>query len=264
MAWFVVSDLHLGDQGVRDNFRHPVDKLPIFNVFLDYVERERGKLIIAGDLFDFWQANLSKVITVNQLLLDRLASMEATYIVGNHDSDLLYFINTGFLNHPFFCRMCRQMTLTVGGRKFLIVHGHEADPYCKSDVPDMGRITAIASGLLEDKQGGPVTSDGTVVEDHFIGHLEQLAGWYNRIKGSSVDRNVELNNNIRTLKNECNVDVIVAGHTHLPGRIGTWSYNSGSWARTVDSFVCIESSGQTDVFDWPGPVLNKMELPFKE
>jgi UDP-2,3-diacylglucosamine pyrophosphatase LpxH len=260
MPVFIASDQHLGDKGVRDNFARPVDKTPIFNDFLDHVAAEKGKLILAGDLFDFWQVNLSRAILANRLLLDRLAQMGAAYIVGNHDSDLRYFIGTGFLKHPFFRRMCTHITGQICGRKFLVVHGHEADPYCKSDTPDMGRITAIASGLMEDKHGGPIEEDGGNVEDRFIGRLEWLAGWYSRIFKGGKDRFGELHANLRVLKDERKADVLITGHTHMPGRIGDWYYNTGSWARDVDSFVRVDDNGTIGVYNWPGPVPNTTEL----
>ena len=207
MPVFIASDLHKGDGGVRDNFSQPIDKTPIFNAFLDRVEMEKGKLILAGDLFDFWQVNVSKALVVNRPLLDRLAQLGAVYIVGNHDSDLRYFIGTGFLKHPFFRRMCTHVAGQIGGRKFLVVHGHEADSYCNSDVPGMGRMTAIASGMLEDKAGGPV-EDGVCVEDRFVGRLEWLAGWYSRIFKGGKDRVGELHANMRTLKDERGADVL--------------------------------------------------------
>jgi UDP-2,3-diacylglucosamine pyrophosphatase LpxH len=253
MSIIVVSDLHLGDRGPRDNFAHP-DKMPDFNNFLDYVSLD--KLVVAGDLFDFWQVNLSKAIIMYRRLLDRLARMNASYIVGNHDADLKYFVGMDFLGHPFFKRMCTSMDGEIGGKKFLVRHGHEADPYCKSDTPDFGRITAIASGLLEDKQG-PL--DGEVcVEDRFIGRLEWFSNLYKRFKGTG-DRTVELHANMKTLKGDA--DVLITGHTHMPGRIEGWYFNSGSWARTVNSFVRIEDDGSVGVWDWQrGPVMNTAEL----
>ena len=90
----------------------PRDNFPLNNrekelgLFLDYVASQQGELIILGDLFDFWQMNLSKIVMKHMPLLDRLAAMNATYVLGNHDADLDDFIGTGFLSHPLFQRMC--------------------------------------------------------------------------------------------------------------------------------------------------------------
>ena len=63
---FVISDLHIGDGGPRDNFGHKDSDRPgQLTEFLAHVKRENGKLIIIGDLFEFWQASFSKVIMRN-------------------------------------------------------------------------------------------------------------------------------------------------------------------------------------------------------
>ena len=60
------------------------------------------------------------------------------------------------IDHPLFQRACHPFEETIGGRKFAFLHGHEADPYCCDLNPGVGEITAIISGLLEDRNKGPV------------------------------------------------------------------------------------------------------------
>ncbi len=57
-------------------------------------------------------------------------------------------------------------------------------------------------------------------------------------------------------------DVLIAGHTHQPGRIGDWYFNSGTWARKVNSFVQIDPNGDAAVYDWvkDRPVANTTVL----
>jgi UDP-2,3-diacylglucosamine pyrophosphatase LpxH len=88
--YYVVSDLHIGDGGPRDNFAHGPGA-PLLDSFLDFVDQQDGRLVICGDLFEFWQANLSKVLVRHEPLLARLARMDTIYVLGNHDADLLYF-----------------------------------------------------------------------------------------------------------------------------------------------------------------------------
>ena len=99
---YCISDLHLGDGGPRDNFLPAKEKQLLS--FLDYVEEQDGELLILGDLFELWQANWSKVFTYRKHLLDRLAVLGATYILGNHDADLYHFQGTSWINHPLFFR----------------------------------------------------------------------------------------------------------------------------------------------------------------
>ena len=84
MPIFCVSDLHLCDRGYRDNFAVEGREARFYK-FLDYVEAEGGQLYVLGDLFDFWQANLSKVVVAYLDLLTRLDKMRAVYVMGNHD-----------------------------------------------------------------------------------------------------------------------------------------------------------------------------------
>ena len=56
MPTFCVSDLHLCNRGPRDNFAYN-GREARFSDFLDFVAASRGRLIVLGDLFDWWQAN---------------------------------------------------------------------------------------------------------------------------------------------------------------------------------------------------------------
>ncbi len=101
---FVISDLHMGDGGPRDSFAVG-DRERQLALFLDYVANQQGELMVLGDLFEFWQMNLSAIILRHRPLLDRLAGMQATYVLGNHDGDLEHFVGTDLLSCPFFQRM---------------------------------------------------------------------------------------------------------------------------------------------------------------
>jgi UDP-2,3-diacylglucosamine pyrophosphatase LpxH len=243
---FCVSDLHAGDGSPRDNFAVG-DKLKQFLAFLDYVESQNGQLIILGDLFEFWQANVSKVVMRHLTLLDRLAKMKACYVVGNHDADLLHFCGTRILGHPFFNQMTPACDAVVGGKRFKLVHGHQADPYCASDTPGKGRISAIYSGLWEDRHGSPWINKYETVEEATVGRVERLLSMIHRLLGRA-DRFKAMNQRLRTLYPE--YDVIISGHTHRAGAVQPRLFNTGTWAERVNSFVRITPEGEAGVFDW--------------
>jgi UDP-2,3-diacylglucosamine pyrophosphatase LpxH len=75
---FVISDLHIGDGGPRDNFAHGGQRPIDLAEFLDYIDEQNCDLVILGDLFEFWQSSLSRVIIRNLGLIDRLGSLKAT------------------------------------------------------------------------------------------------------------------------------------------------------------------------------------------
>ena len=118
------------------------DREKQLNLFLDYVGSQQGELIILGDLFDFWQMNLSKIVMMHMPLLDRLAAMNATYVLGNHDADFDHFVGTGFLSHPLFKKMCSP--IRAGDRRQAVqVHAR-----ARSRSGQLGRHAGNGKNLL--------------------------------------------------------------------------------------------------------------------
>lgn len=250
---FAVSDLHIGDGGPRDNFAAMSggNRRQEFKDFLQHVRECKGELVIVGDLFDFWQANLSKVLVQNEPLLDELAAMNAVYVLGNHDSDLLYFgSGSKWLCHPFFKTMRRSYDTVVGNTLVGFLHGHQVDKYCVSDTPGIGRATAIYTGLKEDRHGSPLLSKTKTVENAYLGWMERLVGFGQKLIGEG-GRLEQMNRDLLDWKQKHDYDMLVVGHTHLAGHIGNLC-NAGTWAEQVCSFVRIEKAGGTFamVYDW--------------
>ena len=80
-----ISDIHLGDGSKTEDFHRDEEML----AFLDFVEKESEELIIAGDLFELWQAKLEKIIFCHREVVDKLLKLskliKVTYVIGNHD-----------------------------------------------------------------------------------------------------------------------------------------------------------------------------------
>jgi len=259
---FIVSDLHAGIGDARDNFAWMSNgwRATEFNNFLDYVEAENGELIINGDLLEMWQNNVSKVITYRRPLLDRLASMQATYLIGNHDLDILHFnpSNDIVLDHPLFADVKLSCTVQICGRKTLILHGHLQDKYCCNESPDLGRISAVYSGLREDKNGSPISRfkfGSKTVEARSLGHWGRFTACCRRLVGQpSLD--MLIRQEIFKTYEEQKVDALIFGHTHEPGVFVNDGqklpiYNCGTWAETVNTFACInEDTGMVSLFNW--------------
>ena len=114
----------------------------------------------------------------------------------------------------------------------------------------MGEITAIISGLLEDRNKGPV-HHGHAVADEFVGTLESaLTLW--RTLTFQHGRQTEMVAGVEKYRRERTCGVVVYGHTHEPGNIDDYHFNSGSWARQHDTYVVISDNGLASVWEWLG------------
>lgn len=250
MVTFAVSDLHAADRGPRDNFCYD-GREDRFNKFLDFVENNKGRLLILGDLFDWWQVPVGPSVMAYLPLLNRLAAMGAVWVVGNHDAALASLTGTPLmLNHPLFQTCCGPFVEEIGSKPFVFLHGHEADPYCRDVNPGTGEITAIISGMLEDRNRSPVHGRHAV-EDEFVGTLEKALTLWRRLTFQH-GRQAEMVEGVDQYRIEKGAAVVVYGHTHAPGRIGDYHFNTGSWAREHDTFVRIEDDGTTGVWEWVG------------
>ena len=156
--------------------------------------------------------------------------------------------------------MCGPFEREIGGKRFKFMHGHEVDPVNKGDEPGKGRIFCILAGLFEDRNKSPVYPNGDYVEDDLerigegllgpwtalvskIGRFFHLGGLgmaaEHLTPAQNPDRAKELLAMYQEDMEDNGYDVLIAGHTHQPGRIGDWYFNSGTWARKTNSFVQI-------------------------
>jgi UDP-2,3-diacylglucosamine pyrophosphatase LpxH len=249
MSLFCISDLHLGDKGPRDNFYARGEDR--FLRFLDYVDHEKGELVILGDLIDEWQCNFSAVVMAYTTLLQALCDVgmrRPRWVLGNHDGMFSQFLGTDIrlINSPLPA-MSAPFTLTLGDKAFAFAHGHEFDPTCNSLNPGLGELTAIISGILEDRNKGPKNGK-TTIEDKFIGSLELPLNIWRQIT-RQASRNKEMLGNAAVYRQGQKADVLVYGHTHAAGRVGNAIYNTGCWCRDVDTFVRIDD-GEASMWIW--------------
>ena len=189
---------------------------------------------------------------------------------GNHDVDLVRFMGTGFLGHPFFHAMRPPFVRELGGRRYRFLHGHETDPWNAGDDPGFGRMLAIFAGVFEDRNGSPLRMGGAGVGDVLEQFGESMLSiWRSaaatvqgRGAGAGLrpnhaltpvqdpDRLVEHVAGVRADLEKRGYDVAVLGHTHRPGRIGDWYFNSGSWLGPRNAFLRISPEGDVRYLEW--------------
>ena len=266
----IVSDLHLGDGGPRDNFA--VDnKAQKFGCFLDHVASEGAELFILGDLFEFWQANIGRVLVHQKNLIERLSELRAVYVVGNHDADFEDMIGTGFLGHSFFERMTGPFERNIAGRRFKFMHGHELDPFNRDGIPRWGRILAILGGILEDRKGSPLLSAGGVTEKSLLKVGRSFMWFWNKSvnlfeKSEHHEKPHALTEFLTPAQDPTKIkgimslyhnnkmqegyDFLITGHTHKAGLFQDWYCNSGCWVGLRSNFLRIQPDGQLHVYEW--------------
>lgn len=283
---FVISDLHMGDGGPRDNFQVG-NREKELESFLRYVEKEHGKLIILGDLFEFWQASIARILVKRKAWLERFADLRVTYVIGNHDIDLAAFVrddgsvNKDFLIHPFFDRITKSFKRPIADKEFKFMHGHEVDEFNKDENPGWGRMFTILAGMIEDINKSPLLQDGDTVEKVLSKFGEAMLGLWDLIKQKVLKKNYSNEEPERQLtpaqnpkrkdemikkyledKEKEGYEIAIVGHTHEAGQREDWYYNSGCWAAEKNSFVKISTNGKVEVFDWVNgkAILNETEL----
>jgi len=266
---FIVSDLHMGDGGPRDNFAVDNKEQQFLN-FLDLVESQNGKLYILGDLFDFWQGNFGDIIMARKAMLDRLAQLETIYVIGNHDWDLASLIDKKIISHNFFNSMTTPFCEEIAGKKIKFMHGHEVEPHRNDQRPGWGRILAILGGIIEDRKGSPMLSAGGTMEKVLLGVSKMFMGiWnfsvnhfgtsHNKGHNHNFDQELTPSQNPNRVPNILKLyelervrggyDIIIAGHTHR-ARKEKWYYNPGCWVGSRNSYLRINTSGEIELFDW--------------
>ncbi len=243
---FIISDPHLCDKGPRDNFKK--NEKP-FNDFLDFVGGRR--LTILGDLFDAWQCNLGSIAAAYEPLLRRLADMGAYYVTGNHDMHLRGVSEITFGRWVGPDRpTIHPSAETLFFFDAVLIHGHQADDSCQGI--GLGALTAILTGMAEDKNNSPDCSLGAL-EDTLLGGFEAAYRAYKKLKGdpSPFEKLKKIKGDAKWL---------ISGHTHKAGYYSDWHVNAGTWARDLNTFVELTEAGPK-LFKWEdGPVELDIQL----
>lgn len=118
MSTYFLTDSHLGNGA--DSAQREKDLV----AFLDSIENDCERLILLGDMFDFWFSYKYVVPRGYIRLLGKLAQMadkgvEIHYFIGNHDMWMFDYLEKeiGIIMHS------DPVEMTLGGKRFLIGHG---------------------------------------------------------------------------------------------------------------------------------------------
>lgn len=230
---YLASDVHLGAVSrAREE---------AFYDWLRHAAAEAGRIVLNGDLFDFWFEYLTGIPTGYDEVLALLTEVvhggtPVTLMGGNHDwwggRYLRDEIGLEFLQDP--------VVRDLGGLRTLLAHG---DGLGRGDLGYRalklllrGRLTRLGFGLLGPRLGGRIargvsqtegrTPERTRAEKE---RAEALEAWA-----------------VGQLEAHPELDLVVLGHTHAPRlrEVGSkrWYVNAGDWVEH-DTYLVLDGGG---------------------
>jgi UDP-2,3-diacylglucosamine pyrophosphatase LpxH len=250
----VVSDIHLGSDVGRKckGTGRACDDLaldPLFQTFMghigeEYLQTEEDRLILLGDIFDFWRKDAAKVLIENQEIISKMKDISKrsiiNYVVGNHDYSMQNMWR-GAGTKNLFSTMDKSLDLEINGEPFTFIHGHQlevlANPYNKSE-----KVYNSISALLCDTAGVTGTTASTIWSCIDPG---QHGDYIKSAKKPATERLKGKHNALDTVEKLAQSKSrsiftgaegwLVYGHTHS-GYVDEMSRtaNTGSWGRNGD------------------------------
>lgn len=215
----VVSDLHLG---ARNSRRASVLR------FFETVETSH--LVLAGDVFD--HPRLRRLGGPDLAVLERLRELgrhiRVTWLRGNHDPDDCWTRSLLGLD------VAEEVLLDVGGRPYLVCHGHLFDHTL--DLPSW--IIFLAEAIYRGAQAVDSTH-------RLARQLKRASRSFQQIHEQITARAIEAGRRRA-------VAGIVWGHSHVAVDVrhhGLHVLNTGCWTETPSGFVGIRD-GEAGTYFW--------------
>lgn len=239
---YIASDVHLGSA--------PPETEPAFLSWLEHCGSHASRLIINGDLFDFWFEYRSAIPRGHTRVLGALADLvdaglPVLLMGGNHDwwggSFLRDEIGVEFHQDP--------VTLDLMGWKVFLAHGDGVGGgdlgYKLLKLMLRGRLTRLAFRWLHPDVGAWVARRVSNTENRSGEPLQK-----------QVARTRFLENWARGhLEANPDVDLVALGHTHIPVLQeifpGRFYLNSGDWL-VNRSYGLLEAEGPPKLLTWSG------------
>jgi len=151
-----IPDIHLLEKGPTDDFYEGKEEyLDRFLNFLDFLDKHKEdiQVIQLGDMFDLWQArgNTNLIYETYPNILGLLdVALSATYVIGNHDIDIIEWYKE---QNKTFDRLWRYFLEENADRQKRVIfeHGFQAD-FCNNQAAwsgAIGREITVIVGLME-------------------------------------------------------------------------------------------------------------------
>jgi UDP-2,3-diacylglucosamine hydrolase len=237
---YVVSDIHLGavSSETERNFRR----------FLEHTGKSASRLLINGDLFDFWfeyrtviQAQHYRVLAALKDL--REAGVTIDFVGGNHDA-----WGGAFLRDEIGINLLDDIAeVELAGRRALVVHGDGVG------TGDLGYrilkkvirspLSIAAFRLLHPDWGSGLARVVSTTENK-----KGNAGGTNPVRAAALAAWAE-----EQLLRRSDLQLVLAGHTHIPVVVevqpGRHYVNTGDWINH-SNYLVLEEGAPPSLRSW--------------
>jgi len=222
-AW--ISDVHLGTKGSQSE--------ALLEFLRDY---EFDTLYVVGDLIDVWQ--LRRGIywpqdhndVIQKILRKGRKGTQIIYIPGNHDE----FISGFFGIYGAVSIQPRVIHTTAGGKRLLVIHGHELDTVVQN-IRWLAYIGDAGYQFLL-RLNGPLN-----ILRRLLGFdYWSLSAYAKRSIKNAVSFIGKFEEAIVRYSKEYQVEGVICGHIHSPmirSIDGVDYYNSGDWVESCSALV---------------------------
>jgi UDP-2,3-diacylglucosamine hydrolase len=217
---YLASDIHLGAT--------PPDQERAFFAWLEHAAAESSRIVINGDLFDFWFEYRSGPTRGHDRILSLLRKIVAggvpiTLMAGNHDfwggSYLTDEIGVEFLREP--------VVRDFAGHRTLLAHG---DGLGRGDLGYRLVKPLLRSAITR----GAFAMLPPALGDRVAGRASRTDARWGAPNPRQIERARALEEWARDrLLRDPALDLVALGHAHVPSAVeiepGRWYVNSGDW-----------------------------------
>ena len=228
----VMSDFHLGSRKSKPK--------EIGKFLHELLKKPPNRLVLAGDVFEFWSANFKNIEKDEHHIVKLIAELsekgtKIVYIPGNHDRAFRAFAKFTFGK----IKMRNEYVVRQDHKKYLVMHGDEFDAFTRNH--------AVMAILLDQLYVILVKLNA------FLRAYSKSKSSLSAIKHSK--KYAETIEKIRHLAfayaRSRKMDGIIVGHSHWPelidGPDGVVYANSGDWIESY-SYVVIGETVHLEYF----------------
>ena len=228
MRTVVVSDVHIGYERS--------DTIAFGKFVDDLLTQKPDKVVLLGDIFDFWRRSDADLLIENERVLEKLLQLPLVYVQGNHDYSILK-LSKRFPDKPAFEVKGSEIVQNQRSR-FILRHGYDIEVFTSMETVGLDAYEAFSEAMCHAGQVG-----GTIAS--WIWDLVELVkgGLSDAGRALLVDA-VRKPAEVRPTLEKVDVfaksaartiplglqpsDILIFGHTHRPFK-DERTANTGSW-----------------------------------